>query len=188
VGKVKTTPASFTLLTDDDLHLFNEGTHLRIYEKLGAHPVAVKGAAGVFFAVFAPNAQAVFVMGDWNGWDKEGEPLKPRGQSGIWEGFVPGVRPGAAYKYHVVSRLNGYRVDKADPYAFAAEPPPRTGSIVAELDFTWGDEDWMKNRARRHKASAPIAIYEVHLGSWRRSPEPGHGNLNYREIAPLLAD
>jgi 1,4-alpha-glucan branching enzyme len=187
-GPGKSAPPKFSLLTDDDLHFFNEGTHLRMYEKLGAHPVAGNGAAGVFFAVFAPNAQSVSVMGDWNGWNKGAEPLRHRGQSGIWEGFVPGVAPGAAYKYHVVSRLNGYSVDKADPYAFAAEPPPRTGSVVAELDFAWGDEDWMKDRAWRHGPSAPISIYEVHLGSWRRSPGPGHGFLNYREIAPLLAE
>ena len=157
-------------MTDDDLYLFNEGTHLRIYEKLGAHPAAFKGAPGVFFAVFAPNARSVSVMGDWNGWNKGAEPLEPRGQSGIWEGFVAGVAPGAAYKYHIVSRLDGYSVDKADPYAFAAEPPPRTGSIVAELDFPWGDGEWMTDRARRHRPDAAVSVYEVHLGSWRRRP------------------
>jgi 1,4-alpha-glucan branching enzyme len=176
-----------TLLTDDDLHLFNEGTHFRIYEKLGAHPLEAKGEAGCFFAVFAPNAEAVSVMGDWNGWDKGRHRLRPRGQSGVWEGFVPGVGTGAAYKYHIASRHEGYRVDKADPYAFAAEPPPRTGSIVAELDFEWGDQVWMNERGRRQRPSAPISIYEVHLGSWMRSLEPGGRFLNYREIAPLLA-
>src|SRR6185369_15815393 len=164
-----------------------EGTHFRVYEKLGAHPGAVKGKAGCFFAVFAPNAAAVSVMGDWNGWDKAANALKPRGQSGIWEGFIPGVGPGAAYKYHVVSRANGYRVDKADPYGFAAEPPPRTGSIVAAIDFEWGDQAWMEKRAERHAPSALISVYEVHLGSWRRPANGEDRFLDYREIAPLLA-
>jgi 1,4-alpha-glucan branching enzyme len=125
-------------------------------------------------------------MGDWNGWDKHSHPLSPRGDSGIWEGFVPGVGPGAVYKYHVVSRHRGYRADKADPYAFAAEVPPRTGSVVAELDFSWGDAEWMKNRRERHRPSSPITVYEVHLGSWRR-PWDSDRFLTYREIAPQLA-
>ena len=118
---------TFTLLADDDLHLYNEGTHFRAYEKLGAHPVTAAGVAGCYFAVFAPNARSVAVMGEWNGWDKESHPLRPRARSGIWEGFVAGVGAGAIYKYHVVSRYRGYRADKADPFAFAAELPPRTG-------------------------------------------------------------
>ena len=175
-----------SLLTDEDLHLFNEGSHFRAYEKLGAHPLAPGGVAGCYFAVFAPNARAVSVMGDWNGWDKETYPLRPRARSGIWEGFVAGVRPGAVYKYHVASRQGGYRADKADPYAFAAELPPRTGSVVAELDFDWGDAEWMKSRQERHRPHAPLSVYEVHLGSWRR-PWDGDRFLTYREIAPQLA-
>src|SRR6266540_2166330 len=176
-----------TLLTDEDLHLYNEGTHFRVYEKLGAHRIAEDGAEGCAFAVFAPNAQGVSVIGDWNGWDKASHPLRPRAQSGIWEGFIPGVGAGAVYKYHVVSRHNGYRVDKADPFAFAGELPPRTGSIVVDLDFDWGDRAWMESRKERHSPQAPISIYEVHLGSWRR-PWDSDRFLTYREIAPQLAD
>ena len=177
-----------SLLTDDDLHLFNEGSHFRAYEKLGAHPVGTGKTAGCSFAVFAPNARAVSVMGEWNGWDKAANPLRPRGRSGIWEGFVAGVGAGAIYKYHVVSRHAGYRVDKADPFAFAAEMPPRTGSIVTELDFQWGDADWMAGRQERHRPSSPISVYEVHLGSWRRAFGNGNRFLTYREIAPPLAE
>jgi len=179
--------AEFSLLTDDDLYLFNEGNHFRTYEKLGAHLVRAESGDGCSFAVFAPNARAVSVTGDWNGWDKGANPLRPRGRSGIWEGFVAGVGPGAIYKYHVVSSQGGYRVDKADPFAFAAEMPPRTGSIVTSLEFEWGDADWMKGRKERHRPSSPIAVYEVHLGSWRRALADGNRFLTYREIAPQLA-
>jgi 1,4-alpha-glucan branching enzyme len=180
-------PAEFSLLTDDDLHLFNEGSHFRAYERLGAHLVRASGVDGCFFAVFAPNARSVSVMGDWNGWDRGANPLRPRGRSGLWEGFVAGVGSGALYKYHVLSRQRGYRVDKADPFAFAAEPPPRTGSVVTSLDFEWGDADWMEERKDRHRPSSPISVYEVHLGSWRRALEDGNRFLTYREIAPQLA-
>ncbi|HKF43624.1 MAG TPA: 1,4-alpha-glucan branching protein GlgB [Thermoanaerobaculia bacterium] len=173
-------------MTDEDLHLFNEGSHFRAYEKLGAHPVVAGSAEGCYFAVFAPNARSVTVMGDWNGWDKAGHPLRARGSSGIWEGVVPGVGAGAVYKYHVASRLRGYRADKADPYGFACEVPPRTGSVVAELDFEWSDSEWMASRRERHRPSSPVSIYEVHLGSWRR-PWDSDRFLTYREIAPLLA-
>jgi 1,4-alpha-glucan branching enzyme len=173
-------------LTDEDLHLYNEGTHFRAYEKLGAHPAVNEGVTGCAFAVFAPNAEAVSVMGEWNGWDKASHSLRPRADSGVWEGFVAGVGVGAVYKYHVVSRHGGYRADKADPYAFAAEMPPRTGSVVADLAFEWGDAEWMQGRGDRHRPSSPISIYEVHLGSWRR-PWDSHRFLTYREIAPQLA-
>jgi 1,4-alpha-glucan branching enzyme len=129
----------------------------------------------------------VSVIGDWNGWDKGSHPLRPRGRSGIWEGFIAGVGPGSVYKYHIASRHRGYRVDKADPFAFASELPPRTGSVVTELDFEWTDADWMAGRAERQKPSAPVSIYEVHLGSWRRVPGDGNRFLTYREIAPQLA-
>ena len=150
-----------TLLTDQDLHLFNEGTHVSLADKLGAHPAA----DGTTFAVWAPNAEAVSVVGDFNGWRASSHPLGPRATSGIWEGFVPGVRRGAHYKYHVVSRLNGYRVDKADPVAFHAEVPPRRASIVWPLDYEWGDAAWLAARHERNALEAPVAIYEVHLGS-----------------------
>jgi len=173
-----------TLLTDQDLHLFNEGTHVSLADKLGAHPAA----DGTTFAVWSPNAEAVSVVGDFNAWRPSSHPLRPRATSGIWEGFVPGVRRGAHYKYHVVSRLNGYRVDKADPVAFHAEVPPRRASIVWPLDYEWGDAAWMAARHERNALEAPLAIYEVHLGSWRRVPEAKNRSLGYREIAPLLAE
>jgi 1,4-alpha-glucan branching enzyme len=175
-------------VTEEDLYLFNEGTHSRLSERLGAHPVTAGGEDGVFFAVWAPDAEGVFVMGDFNGWDKASHPLRPRGQSGIWEGFVAGVARGTAYKYHVVSRYGGYRVDKADPFALYAEPSPRSASIVWDLEYRWGDGEWMATRRSRNTLSGPLAIYEVHLGSWRRVPEEEGRPPTYREVAPHLAD
>jgi 1,4-alpha-glucan branching enzyme len=177
-----------TLLTDDDLYLFNEGSHLRLYDKLGAHLLTVDREAGTYFAVWAPSAEQVFVMGDFNGWNKSSHPLGQRGQSGIWEGFVPGVKSAAIYKYRIVSRHKGYRVDKADPLAFHSETPPKTASIVWDLDYEWGDEDWLENRRVRNALDSPIAIYEVHLGSWMRASEDGSRSLGYRELAPKLAE
>ncbi len=176
-----------SLVGDVDLHLFNEGTHTRLYEKLGAHVVERDGRRGTAFAVWAPDAVRVSVMGDFNDWDKTACDLTAIGASGIWERFVPDVSVGQAYKFHIWSRYDGYEVDKADPFAFAAEEPPRTASIVWQDDFTWSDDVWMENRARYNALDAPISIYEVHLGSWRR---PGHEDrfLTYREVAPLLAD
>jgi len=172
------------LLTDDDIYLFSEGSHFRLYEKLGAHPI---GEEGTYFAVWAPNAEKVQVMGDFNGWDKTSHPLRLKGQSGIWEGFIAGVGKDAAYKYHVKSQYKGYRVDKADPFAFHNEAPPRTGSIVWDLAYTWGDKEWMANRGERNAPEAPVAVYEVHFGSWMRVPEEGNRPLTYREMAPKLA-
>jgi 1,4-alpha-glucan branching enzyme len=175
-------------LTEQDVYLFNEGTHYRLFEGLGSHPGTEDGKAGTWFAVWAPEAERVSVMGDWNGWSKEADPLARReGGSGIWEGFLPGVGVGAHYKYHVVSRHNGYRADKADPFAFHTEVPPAQASIVWELDYEWGDVAWMAERAGRQALAAPISIYEVHLGSWRRVPEEGDRPLSYREIAEPLA-
>lgn len=176
-----------SLLTDDDLYLFNEGSHFRLYEKLGAHPLKLNGQKGTYFAVWAPDAEQVFVMGEFNGWKKETHPLRPKGQSGIWEGFIPGVEKGAAYKYHIRSRYNNYRVNKADPFAFYNEIPPQTASLVWTLDYIWNDREWMKKRNLANRHQAPIAIYEVHLGSWMRVPEEGHRPLTYRELAPKLA-
>jgi 1,4-alpha-glucan branching enzyme len=147
----------------------------------------VDGIDGASFAVFAPNAASVSVIGDFNGWKETMHPLKPVGESGVWEGFLPGVARGAVYKYHIVSRLNGYRVDKADPYAVRHEAPPRTGSVVWDLDYRWRDGKWLAARADKQAPSAPISIYEVHLGSWRRVPEEGNRSLTYREAAGSLA-
>jgi 1,4-alpha-glucan branching enzyme len=175
-------------LTEDDLFLFNEGSHFRLYEKLGAHPLKGRGIEGTNFAVWAPDAKQVFIMGGFNGWNNSSHPLVPRGQSGIWEGFIPGVGVGTTYKYQVRSRYNRYRVEKADPFAFFNEVPPKTASIVWGLKYEWGDREWMQGRGGHNAHSAPISIYEVHLGSWMRAPEEGHRSLTYRELAPKLAE
>jgi 1,4-alpha-glucan branching enzyme len=174
-------------LTDQDIYLFKEGNHFRLYEKLGAHPGTLKGKRGTFFAVWAPNAGSVSVMGDFNGWDRNAHPLNVRWDgSGIWEGFVPGVKMGAVYKYYVASRHGNYKVDKGDPFAFFWEEPPETASIVWDLDYGWTDDDWMKERARHNSLGAPTSIYEVHPGSWRRVPEEDDRPLTYRELAEQL--
>ena len=177
-----------TLLTDEDLYLFNEGNHYRLYEKLGSHFLTDGGEEGTLFAVWAPNASGVFVTGSFNGWDTRSHPLRSKGSSGIWEGFVPGVPRGTVYKYHVVSRENGYRYDKADPFAFHAEVAPDTGSVVWDLWYDWEDAAWMRERGRRNSADSPISIYEMHLGSWMRVPEEGNRMLTYRELAPRLSE
>ncbi len=174
------------LLTDQDLYLFNEGNHLRLYGKLGAHQETRGGAEGTGFAVWAPNAAQVFVIGDFNGWNRESHPLKARGSSGIWEGFIPGVREGCNYKYYIVSRYGGHRAEKADPFAFCSETPPKTASVVRSLDYEWGDAEWMKTRAAKNGLKSPVSIYEVHLGSWMRVPEEGDRPLTYRELADKL--
>lgn len=171
-----------------DRHLFAEGTHYRAYEKLGAHPRTVDGEVGTSFAVWAPNAEAVSVVGDFNGWQMGRHPMQTTGTSGIWECFIPGVVQGACYKYAITSRLNHYSVEKADPYAFASEIRPRTASRIWDMNtHLWGDDAWIKNRGPRQKLNSPISIYEVHLGSWRRVPEDANRWLTYREMAPLLA-
>lgn len=177
-----------SLLTDEDLFLFNEGTHNRIYQKLGAHPVSVGGESGTVFAVWAPNARHVSVMGDFNGWNRTSHPMHPRGSSGIWECFAPNVGKGATYKYHIVSRHHGHIADKADPFGFYHEKPPRTASHVWDLDYQWSDQRWMEQRHQRNSLHAAMSIYEVHLGSWMRVPEQHHRPLSYRELAPRLAD
>jgi 1,4-alpha-glucan branching enzyme len=177
-----------SLFTEGDIYLFKEGSHFRLYEKMGAHPMTALGSSGTFFAVWAPNAEGVAVIGDFNGWDPERHPLGLRwDDSGIWEGFIPGLGQGASYKYAIRSKGQGPRAEKGDPYAFFWEVPPRSASIVWDLDYRWGDADWLAGRGRRNRLDGPISIYEVHLGSWRRVPEEGNRFLTYREIAPLLA-
>jgi 1,4-alpha-glucan branching enzyme len=177
------------LLTPFDVYLFKQGNHVDLHRKLGAHTVTVDGVAGTAFAVWAPNAQQVSVVGDFNGWDAGRHPLIARDDdSGIWEGFIPGSGQGMLYKYHVTSRYHGYAAAKADPFAFYAEPPPRTASVVWELDYEWGDQDWMAVRRGANGLDAPLSIYEVHLGSWRRVPEEGMRPLTYQEAARQLAD
>jgi 1,4-alpha-glucan branching enzyme len=181
-------PDDRPLLTDQDVYLFNEGSHFRLYEKLGAHPGTRDGHPGTWFAVWAPNAERVSVLGDWNGWKPDSDRLSPTGSSGVWSGFVPDVGPGSAYKYRVVSRVAGYEVDKADPFAFHAELAPRTASRVASLAYEWSDATWMSERAGRFSLTAPVAIYELHLGSWRRKGAGGEEYLSYRELAAPLVE
>jgi 1,4-alpha-glucan branching enzyme len=171
-------------ITADDLHLFNEGTHYRLHEKLGAH---VLPGGGVSFAVWAPNARYVSVVGDFNGWDRGRHPMAPVGGSGIWATEIREVREGAVYKYHVASRDAGYAADKADPFGFMHEMPPRTGSVVRTLGYTWNDAAWMKGRGALQRLDRPMSVYEMHMGSWQRAPEDPSRWLTYREIAPALA-
>ncbi len=179
---------AMSLLTDHDLYLFNEGSHFRLYDKLGARVVTHAGTSGTYFAVWAPNGEQVSVIGDFNGWDKRSHRLSPKGQSGIWEGFFPDVGKGTLFKYHIVSRFNGYRVDKADPFSIFNETPPKTASIVWDLDYHWGDREWMASRRQHNALDKPMATYEMHVGSWRRVLAEGNRSLSYRELATQLAD
>jgi 1,4-alpha-glucan branching enzyme len=183
-------PVSYdvSLLTPEDFYLFNEGSHYRIYDKLGAHPFDSKGVKGTVFGVWAPNARRVSVIGSFNGWNPESHQLKARGASGIWEGFIPGVDKGALYKFHIESTQHAQQFDKADPVALFTENPPLTASVVWDLDYSWNDGAFLEKRAALNSLHAPMSIYEVHLGSWMRVPEEGNRSLTYREIAPRLAD
>jgi 1,4-alpha-glucan branching enzyme len=175
-------------LTDLDQYLLAEGTYDRAYEKLGAHLTTRDGKRGVQFAVWAPNARTVSVVGEFNHWDSAAHPMRPS-SVGVWETFVPNVDEGAVYKYHLESNYGGYRVDKMDPYGFTTEVRPRTGSRVWDLEkYSWQDSAWMLSRSNCNALNSPISIYEVHLGSWKRVPEEGNRWLTYREMAPLLAD
>jgi 1,4-alpha-glucan branching enzyme len=180
--------ASVSLLSEDDLYLFNEGSHFHLYSKLGAHPLTHDGMTGTYFAVWAPNAAFVAVKGDFNHWSRDSHPLTRRGLSGIWEGFVADVGKGSVYKYHIAAQHQDYEVEKADPFAFAYEVPPKTASVVWDTEYNWQDVVWMADRRRRTALDAPIAIYEVHFGSWMHVPEEGDRSLSYREMAPRLAD
>ena len=176
-------------LSDMDLHLFHEGSHVRLYERLGAHLTENNGQPGCHFAVWAPNAHAVSVMGDFNGWQRHSHWLtQPHANSGIWEGFVAGAEAGQRYKFHIESAINAYKVDKSDPFAFSSEVAPATASIIADLSYAWHDQDWMAQRKERNALDAPQSIYEVHLGSWQRSPDAPDQPLSYRDIAPSLAN
>lgn len=175
-------------LTDHDIYLFKQGTHVRLYDKLGSHPVQQNGVTGTWFAVWAPNAAQVFVIGDFNSWNKQSHPLALRhDDSGIWEGFIADIGHGAAYKYHIVSKHNGFQVDKGDPFAFYWQLAPSTASRIWQLNYSWGDTQWMQDRHTANALDAPVSVYEVHLGSWMRVPEDGNRFLTYREIAPRLA-
>lgn len=177
-----------TLFTGNDLFLFNEGSHLRIYEHLGSHLCEHGGLRGVYFAVWAPNAEGVYVMGDFNGWSGTTHPLRCNGVSGIWEGFVPGVKEGMKYKYRIISRYAAYQVEKADPFGVYHEVPPMTASIVWDLHYDWHDDEWMTSRSRNNALDSPFAIYEVHLGSWMRVPEQDNHPMTYRDLAEKLVE
>ncbi len=176
-------------LSDYDLHLMGEGRHYRAYEKLGAHLTEMDGAAGVSFAVWAPNARRVSVVGEFNGWDGRVHPMRLHPGNGIWEIFIPGLGAGTVYKFEVKAKSGAELALKADPYTFAFElDTPRTASVVTDLGYEWGDQEWMAIRADRNALDAPIAIYEVHLGSWMRVPEEGDRFLTYRELARRLGE
>ena len=178
-----------TLFTDYDIHLFKEGNLFRLYEKLGSHKMTVDNQGGFSFAVWAPNAKQVSVLGDFNEWHPASHPLGIRWDgSGIWEGFIPGVQKGSLYKYHIVSKYRGYKADKGDPFGLYWEISPRTATILWDSDYDWNDNDWMKSREKHNSLRAPLSIYELHLGSWRRSPEEDNRFLSYREMAAYLVE
>jgi 1,4-alpha-glucan branching enzyme len=178
----------YSFFTDFDIDLFKAGKHFRLYEKLGAHPIEVNGVQGVYFAVWAPSARSVSVVGDFNYWIQGEHPLEVRwDSSGIWEGFIPGVQIGTTYKYKIQSANGGIITEKADPFAFYCQQPPLTASVIWNLDHKWKDSKWMKNRKEHNDLDKPYSVYEVHLGSWKR-----HGSenrfLTYLEFADELVD
>ena len=186
--KSRSTAQTGMLLTADDMHLFNEGTHSRLYQVLGCHFGRNAGVEGAWFGVWAPNARRVSVVGDFNGWERGKHPLEPQASSGIWSGFVAGVTHGAQYKYAIDSHVGGLSLTRGDPFAFATEMPPATASVAWDLAYDWGDGNFMASRQSHNELRAPISIYEVHLGSWMRVPEEGNRSLTYRELADRLAD
>lgn len=179
---------SYSLLTDFDIHLFREGQHFKLYEKLGSHVIEYKGKKGTYFAVWAPNAESVSVIGNFNHWNNEANYLTARwDSSGIWEGFIPGIDYGEAYKY-TIRTPQGEVLEKGDPFARYWEEPPRTASIVWKMDYKWKDKEWMKNRMETAGEPKPYSVYEVHLGSWKMKAEGENRFLNYGELAHELAD
>ena len=188
VQELANDPYSFPpVIGDIDLHLFNEGTHNSLWQILGAHPIVHEGVAGTHFAVWAPNAKSVSVVGDFNGWDGTAHQLRSRGHSGIWELFAPGVGDGEVYKFQIFDRDGNRLPQKADPVGFGAEHPPKTASIVRKIDqYDWSDTKWMENRHIGHSIDKPISIYEVHLGSWKKVVEDNNRPLSYLEHANQL--
>src|SRR5581483_514164 len=174
------------LISDFDLHIHAEGTQYESYRTMGAHPIECQGVPGVRFAVWAPNAEVVSVIGDFNDWDERRHPMRLR-SSGVWEIFLPGVGAGTNYKYSVRALSRGFHQQKADPYGFAMEIPPQSASIVTDLDtYQWNDHEWMDVRAHKDPLKQPVSIYEVHLGSWLRGPQNTY--LSYRELADKLVE
>jgi 1,4-alpha-glucan branching enzyme len=172
---------------DLDLYLFGEGRHHQLWRMLGAHHREHQGVRGTSFAVWAPSARAVRVVGDFNSWDGRLHPMRSMGSSGVWEVFVPGVEPGAKYKFELLTQDGSLRM-KADPMAFGTEVPPGTNSVVAADAHAWGDDEWIRQRGSTDQLNRPMSVYEVHLGSWRRVPEDGDRPLTYRELATQLVD
>jgi 1,4-alpha-glucan branching enzyme len=176
-----------SLLTEHDIYLFKQGNHFTLCDKMGAHLIELDEVQGTHFAVWAPNAEKASVIGDFNNWNKGSHPLKVRDDaSGIWEGFIAGLGAGTVYKYHIVSKHNGYSVDKGDPFALFSQTPPDTASVVWDLEHSWDDAEWMKGRRKANALDAPVSIYEMHLGSWRRVPEEDNRSMTYREMADCL--
>src|SRR5690606_15428211 len=172
----------FSLLTDFDIGLFKAGRHYRLYEKLGSQTVFINGRQGVYFAVWAPNAQSVSVIGNFNGWNPHSHQLFVRwDESGIWEGVVYDIHIGEVYKYHITTH-QGEKLEKGDPFALVAELPPKTASIVGTTWYKWGDERWMRGRKERNRLDRPFSVYEMHIGSWMRDPNHPERFLSYREI------
>src|SRR3954470_4170874 len=181
-------PYSFLpTLGDLDIHLAMEGRHEELYERLGAHVREIDGVVGTAFAVWAPSARGVAVVGDFNSWDGRLHPMRTLGSSGIWELFIPAVGDGQKYKYEIRTQDGRLRI-KADPVAFAAEVPPANASVVHRSQHEWSDADWLTRRAETDWLRSPISIYEVHLGSWRRNPLEDNRPLNYLELADELSD
>ncbi|OOV21737.1 1,4-alpha-glucan branching enzyme [Flavobacterium sp. LM5] len=175
-----------SLFTEFDIDLFKAGKHFRLYEKLGAHPIEVDGVKGVYFAVWAPSAQSVSVVGDFNYWIAGNHELYVRWDaSGIWEGFIPNITKGTTYKYKIQSSNNGIVTEKADPFAFYCEKPPHTASVIWDLDYKWEDDKWMKSRKEHNALDKPYSVYEVHLGSWKRHADD-NSFLSYTEMAEDL--
>lgn len=177
------------VVTDYDIYLFNEGKNFRIYEKFGAHPTVMDGVEGTYFAVWAPNAENVSVIGDFNSWDAAKNKMSVIAQSGVWTTFIPDLKAGAIYKYLIKSNGGTFNAEKTDPYGFGSELRPKTASVICDLnDYKWNDHEWMKKRERANAHDAPISIYEVHLGSWMRIPEEEDRMLTYRELAEKLTE
>ena len=178
---------STDFITDYDIYLFKNGKHYRLFEKLGAHIIEYQGRNGVFFSVWAPNAESVSVIGDFNQWNRDSNPLGVRwDQSGIWEGFVPNLKTGSLYKFYIKSKINSYASEKSDPFAFFNETPPGTASIVWDISYKWLDKSWMKERHKFNSLNAPYSIYELHIGSWKRILPEKNRSLSYREMAEHL--
>lgn len=183
----KDTVIVYSRLSDFDIELFKAGKHFRLYEKLGAHLVEHEGKAGACFGVWAPNARSVSVIGDFNGWNKDSHQLFPRwDSSGIWEGFIPGVKSGEVYKYHILSNADGQSHEKGDPFAFQWEKRPKTASIIRELDYSWKDQAWMSEREHANALNRPVSVYEVHLGSWKRHQDGSNRWYSYQDLIEHL--